>query len=132
MIIVIIKKTVAILNSLDIARQFFLLSFLYRATCRLRLWDTVIRQTMTMNLRLAEYIYVIAFYSPCDCRSYVIYHDWSEVSLVYKSTLRGSGIYNSWYHGRLGFYWYKHPHPSGCSHDITIKYNLTHTLTLMS
>jgi len=42
-----------------------------------------------MNLQLAEY--VIAFYSPCD-RYYVIYHDQSEVSLIYKSMLYGSGM----------------------------------------
>ena len=33
------------------------------------------------ELRLAEY--VIAFYSPCDRCSYVLYHDRSEVSLIY-------------------------------------------------
>jgi len=65
-------------------------AFLYRAMCRLRLWDRVIRRTMTTNLRLTEYD--IAFYLPCDRRSYEIYHNRSEVSLIYKSTLCGSGI----------------------------------------
>ena len=40
-----------------------------------------------MNLRLTEY--VIAFYSPCDHRSYIIDHDQSEVSHIYKARCVG-------------------------------------------
>jgi len=57
---------------------------LYRATCRLA---RAIRQTLMMNLQLAEYV------TPCDCHYHIIYHVRSEVSLIFKSTLCGSGIY---------------------------------------
>ena len=79
------------------------------STCRLRLWDRVVRQTMTMNLRLAEY--VIVFHSPCDRRSYIIYTIEVKWALYIKARCVGV-VYISWYHGCLVFYWYKHPHPA--------------------
>ena len=44
-------KIMAPFKSLDIAGAITLGSvFLYRATCRLRLWDQVVKQTLMMNL----------------------------------------------------------------------------------
>ena len=57
-IVITIKKKRKFLNPWILPGQYLLLSFLM---CRLRLWDRAIMQTLTMNLRLAEY--VIAFYT---------------------------------------------------------------------
>jgi len=43
-----------------------------------------------MNLRLAEY--VIAFYSPYDRRSYIIYHNRSEVARTLYIKARCMGV----------------------------------------